>query len=92
MKVGRHQGSFTEGHVRAKCPNSFGRDWWQNAFNVDGVWWLEGQTLNSSTNMFLDLMEMAAARRLSDTIVDSCVSQRGLLSPPMAQIIGFPRM
>ena len=64
----------------------------QNAFNVDGVWWLEGQTLNSSTNMFLDLMEMAAGRRLSDTIVDSCVSQRGLLSPPMAQIIGFPRM
>ena len=45
----------------------------QNAFNVGGVWWLEGQTLNSSTNMFLDLMEMAAGRRLSDTIVVSCV-------------------
>ena len=61
VKVGRHQGSFMEGHVRAKRPNSL----WarlvagpQNAFNVDGVWWLEGQTLNSSTNMFLDLMEI----------------------------------
>ena len=47
----------------------------QNEFNIGGVWWLEGNiyTMNSSTNMFLDLMEMAAGRRLSDTIVVSCV-------------------
>ena len=76
MKGGRHQGSFTEGHVHAKRPNSFfGRlvAGPQNDFNVGVVWWLEGQPLNSSANMFVDVMGMATGRRLSDTIVVSCV-------------------
>ena len=44
----------------------------KNDFDV-GLQWLEGQPLNPSTKMFVDVMEMPAGRRLSDTIVVSCV-------------------
>ena len=45
----------------------------QNDSDIGGVWWLKCKTLISSTNMFLDVMEMAAGRRLNDTTVVSCV-------------------